>query len=50
MKIGLDDKCVLLGNQVDLNVLWFELSKQIKLAQEDLVIKDQLNEAISSII
>jgi hypothetical protein len=50
MKIGLNSKCVLMGTCVDLNLLWHRLSRLMQIAQQDVVIKDQLDEAIASIL
>ena len=49
MKIGLTDDRFVLANCVNLKELWCELSRKMQLVQEDVVIKDQLDEAIASI-
>lgn len=50
MKIVSSDEYVVIANRLDLKELWHELTKQIQLAQEDIIIKDQLDEAIASIL
>lgn len=49
--INLDNEDnILLGNHIDLNLFWFEVSKQIKLIYSDYIIRNQLDDAIESIL
>ena len=51
MKIGLTGNYdILLGSCIDLNVLWKKLSKEMQLVQEDVIIRNQLDEAVASIL